>query len=174
MAELLGGVDLVVISAGAGHINPHHNMSLDRETIGVNISGFMAIAEAAIRHFQRRGSGHLAAITSIAALRESADSTVYAASKAFQSVYLDGLRESAQQKMLSITVTELQPGFADTDMMKIETPLSPFVRRLVVSDTTIAARQMLRSISRKKNHAYITRRYAVIALLMKLLPRPGS
>src|SRR3984957_21164058 len=74
MAELLGGVDLVIISAGAGHINPQHNMRLDRETIGVNISGFMAIAEAAFRHFQRRGTGHLAAITSIAALRGSADS----------------------------------------------------------------------------------------------------
>jgi len=89
-------------------------------------------------------------------------------------VYLDGLRESAQQKKLSITVTELQPGFVDTDMMKIETPLSPFVRRLVVSDTTITARQMLHSISRKKNHAHIARRYALIALLMKLFPRPGS
>jgi NADP-dependent 3-hydroxy acid dehydrogenase YdfG len=32
-----------------------------------NISCFIAIAQAAFRHFQQRGHGHLAAITSIAA-----------------------------------------------------------------------------------------------------------
>jgi short-subunit dehydrogenase len=173
MADALGGVDLVIISAGCGYLNPEHEIGLDRETVAVNVSGFIAIAQAAFRHFRERGHGHLAAITSVAALRGSGDATVYAASKAFQSVYLDGLRESARQKKLSITVTELQPGFVDTAMMKTATPLSPFVHRLIVSDAITAARQMLHAISRKKKHAYITRRYAGIALLLKVLPRPG-
>jgi short-subunit dehydrogenase len=174
MVEALGGVDLAIVSAGSGHLNPEHELCLDHETIAVNVSGFIAIAQAAFRQFQRQGHGHLAAITSVAALRGSADSAVYAATKAFQSVYLDGLRESARQKKFSLTVTELQPGFVDTAMMKTPTPVSPLVRHLLVSDATTAAQQMVRAIVRKKKHAYITRRYAVIALLLKLLPRPGK
>jgi short-subunit dehydrogenase len=174
MLEALGVVDLVIISAGAGHLNFQHDILLDQETTVVNVFGFVAIAEAAFRHFEQRGHGHLAAITSIASLRGSAAATVYAASKAFESVYLDGMRDFARLKKLAITVTELQPGFVNTDMMKTETPLSPLMRRLIVSDPTTAARQMLRAISRKKKHAYITKRYRLIAWLLKLLPRPGS
>jgi len=32
---------------------------------------------------------------------------------------------------------------------------------------------MLHAIVRKKKHAYITKRYAAIAFVLKLLPRPG-
>ena len=57
-------------------------------------------------------------ISSIAALRGSGGSAAYAASKAFQSIYLDGLQTSAGVRRLPITVTEAQPGFVDTAMMK--------------------------------------------------------
>jgi short-subunit dehydrogenase len=173
MTENLGGADLVIISAGCGYLNPAQAAGPDQETVSVNVIGFMAMAQAAFRFFQKRGHGHLAAITSVAALRASSDAAAYAASKAFQSTYLDGLRASAQLLRLPITITELQPGFVDTAMMKTTTPLSPLVRRLLVSDAPTAARQMLRAISRHQNHAYITRRYAFIAFLLKLLPRPG-
>jgi len=118
MAAALGGVDLVIISAGCGILNPQHEIGPDRETVAVNVSGFMAIALAAFHQFQERGHGHLAAITSVAALRSNADGNAYAASKGFQSLYLDGLRDSARRKKLSIAVTELQPGFVDTAMGK--------------------------------------------------------
>lgn len=173
MATSMGGVDLVVLSAGCGYLNPDHELAPDRETVAVNVSGFMEIATEAFVYFEQRGRGHLAAITSVAALRGNADGAAYAASKAFQSVYLDGLRDSARQKKLAICVTELQPGFVDTAMMKTRVPLSPMLRRLVVSDATTAARQMLRAIQRRKKHAYITKRYALIAFFAKLLPRPG-
>jgi short-subunit dehydrogenase len=175
MIEALGRIDLVIISAGVGHLNQDYDQSLDEETLAVNISGFRAIANAAFRYFEHCGHcGQLAAITSVAGLRGSAEATAYAASKAFQSIYLNGLREAACKKKLCLTITELQPGFVDTAMMKTDTPLPTFIRGLIVSDTATAARQMLRAISRKKKHAYITRRYALIALLLKLLPRPGK
>jgi hypothetical protein len=58
-------------------------------------------------------------------------------------------------------------------MMKTKTPLPPLARRLLVCDASTAARQMIRAISCERNHAYITKRYTVIAFLLKLLPRPG-
>jgi len=174
MAKAMGAVDLVILCAGCGHLNPGHESAPDRETVAVNVSGFMEMARETFLYFEQQGRGHLAAITSVAALRGNADGAIYAASKAFQSTYLDGLRDSARRKKLAICVTELQPGFVDTAMMKTAAPLSPLLRRLLVSDAATAARQMLRAVRRRKKHAYITRRYAVVAFLLRLLPRPGG
>jgi short-subunit dehydrogenase len=169
--EELGGVDLAIISAGTGHNEALH-WELDVETVAVNVLGFMAVAQVTMRHFLRRGRGHLVGISSIAALRGNR-AAAYAASKAFQSVYLDGLRELARHSGHPIVVTEVQPGFVDTAMMKPERPLPAVVRRLFVASPAKAARQILRAAQKRKKHAYITRRYALVAFILELLPRPG-
>lgn len=168
--EELGGVDLVIISAGTGHLNHDLLWELDVDTVSVNVHGFMAVAQVAMRHFLRRGRGHLVGISSIAALRGNRAAAAYSASKAFQSVYLDGLRDLAQHSGCPIAVTEVQPGFVDTAMMKTDRPLPFVVRRLLVSSPATAARQILRAVQRRRKHAYITRRYAVVAFVLKLLP----
>jgi short-subunit dehydrogenase len=169
----LGGADLVVISSGTGHLNRGLDTGLDVDTVSVNVIGFMKLAQAAMRYFLKRGSGHLVGITSVAALRGNRDAAAYAASKAFQSVYLDGLRELATKSGLPIAVTEVQPGFVATAMMKTDRPLSPFVQWLVVASPEKAAQQIARAIRRRAKHAYITRRYALAAVVARFLPRPG-
>jgi short-subunit dehydrogenase len=169
----LGGVDLVIISAGTGHNNRELRAERDLETVAVNVRGFMTTARVAMRYFLRRGRGHLVGITSVAALRGNGGGAAYAASKAFQSVYLEGLRDLARQSGLPIVVTEVQPGFVDTAMMKPERPLPVLARWLLVSSPAVAARQILRAVRKGAKHAYITRRYALVALVLKLLPRAG-
>jgi len=167
----LGGVDLVIISAGTGHNGALH-WEEDVETVTVNVLGFMAVAQVAMRHFLERGRGHLVGISSIAALRGNR-AAAYAASKAFQSMYLDGLREVARHSGHPIVVTEVQPGGVDTAMLKPDRPLPAVVRRLFVASPEKAARQILRAVHKRKKHAYITRRYGPVAFILKLLPRPG-
>jgi short-subunit dehydrogenase len=70
-------------------------------------------------------------------------------------------------------VTEVQPGFVDTAMMKTDRPLPAVVRWLIVASPATAARQILRAVERRKKHAYITKRYGVVAFIFKRLPRPG-
>lgn len=171
--EELGGVDLVIISAGTGHNNRDLQWELDAETATVNVLGFMAVAHVAMGHFLKQGRGHLVGISSVGALRGNGPGAAYAASKAFQSVYLDGLRDLARHSRHPIVVTEVQPGFVDTAMMKPERPLPAVVRRLFVASPAMAARQILRAVQKGKKHAYVTRRYALVALIFKLLPRPG-
>jgi short-subunit dehydrogenase len=140
----LGGVDLAIISAGTGHNGALH-WELDVETVTVNVLGFMAVAQVAMRHFLSRGRGHLVGISSIAALRGNR-AACYAASKAFQSVYLDGLRDLARHSGHPIVVTEVQPGGVDTAMLKPDRPLPAVVRRLFVASPAKAARQTLRAV----------------------------
>jgi len=108
----------------------------------------------------------------VAALRGN-PAAAYAASKAFQTVYLDGLRDLARQSGYPIAVTEVQPGAVDTAMLKPDHPLPALIRRLFVASPEKAARQILRAIQKRKKHAYITKRYAPVAFILKLLPRPG-
>jgi short-subunit dehydrogenase len=166
LLEELRTVDLFIISAGTGSMNPELEWLPDRDTLLVNVMGFTAMAQAAMRHFSRQGHGHLVGISSVAALRGSGIASAYSASKAFQSTYLDGLRDNARHRGLAITVTEAQPGFVDTAMMKASRPFW-------VATPEAAARAILRAVGRGAAHAYITRRWALVAWLLKLLPRPG-
>jgi hypothetical protein len=78
-----------------------------------------------------------------------------------------------RQSGLPIAVTEAQPGAVDTAMLKPERPLPTSARWLLVSSPAIANRQIMRAVRRRAKHAYITRRYALIAVVLRFLPRPG-
>jgi short-subunit dehydrogenase len=159
----MGGVDLVIVNAGTGSSNPDMPWDTDAQTIAVNVAGFTAIANAAWRHFQEQGSGHLVGISSIAALRGGPGAPVYNASKAYVSSYLLGLQIKAAKEGLSITVTDVKPGFVDTAMGQNE-------RAFWVASAEKAARQILVAIEQKRENVYITRRWRLIAWLIKLLP----
>jgi short-subunit dehydrogenase len=159
----LGGVDLVVISAGTGFENPELNWPQELATIEVNVTGFAAMANVAFRHFVAAGSGHLVGISSIAALRGSRQAPAYSASKAFVSNYLEGLRCRAAKARLPITVTDIQPGFVDTRMAQGD-------GLFWVASPQEAACQIHQAIQRRAPHAYITRRWRLVAWLLRLLP----
>lgn len=163
LAAELGGVDLVVVSSGIGHENPALDWPPEAETVEVNVAGFTAIAVAAMRHFERRGAGHLVGLSSLAALHGHGDAPAYGASKAFVSRYLQALRHRVAARKLPIVVTDIQAGFVDTAMAKGE-------GLFWVAPVEVAARQIADAIRRKRRHAYVTRRWRLVAWLLRLLP----
>jgi short-subunit dehydrogenase len=161
--EKMGGIDLIVISAGIGDINDDLTWSLEHATIRTNVTGFAALANVAIHHFIKKGSGHLVCISSIAALRGGRESPAYNASKAFESNYLEGLRQKVRKLALPITITDIKPGFVKTAMAKGD-------GIFWAADADKAAMQIYEAIKRRKSSAYITRRWRLVAWLIKLLP----
>jgi len=159
----MGSIDLIIISAGTGFINPELDWDKENETIAVNVAGFTAIANVAIHYFLKNGAGHLVNISSIAALRGSGSTPAYNASKAFESIYMDGLRHKIAKLHLPITITDIQPGFVDTAMAQGE-------GLFWVASPDEAAKQIYQAIKRKKKHAYITKRWRLIAWFFKFAP----
>ena len=157
------GVDVIVISSGVGFISPDLNWEQEKETIDVNISGFTAMANVAFKYFCKRSSGQIVGISSIAAIRGSGDSPAYNASKAFISNYLEGLRQKTSKLKIPIVVTEIQPGFVNTAIAKGE-------GLFWVASPEKAAKQIFRGIESKKRHAYITKRWLIIAWLLMIRP----
>ena len=164
LAGQMNGVDLVIIAAGTGHIDPELYWEKELETIGTNVEGFAAIAHASIKLFERQGYGYLAAISSIAGIR-GGGAPAYNASKAFVSNYLQGLRHRAYRCGKPIYVTDIQPGFVDT-------PMAQGDGLFWVSSPEKAAMQIYRALERRKRHCYVTRRWRLIAWVLKILPEP--
>lgn len=163
MITELGDVELFILAAGTGHLNPDLAWEPERQTLATNVMGFAAMANVAVAHLTARGSGQLVGISSIAATRGHGTAPAYGASKAFVSSYLSALRHRFAKSRLPITVLEVQPGFVDTAMAKGE-------GLFWVAPVKKAAAQILKAIDQKRSHVYITRRWRLIAWVLRLLP----
>lgn len=163
LAAAVGDVELYVISSGVGFLNPQLEWSEERKTLEVNVLGFAAMVNAAMHALEERGSGHLVGISSIAAIRGGRAAPAYNASKAFVSNYLEGIRQRCHRHGLPITVTDIQPGFVATAMAQ-----SP--QLFWVASAEQAAEQIFAAIRRRKRHAYVTRRWRLVAWLLRGLP----
>jgi short-subunit dehydrogenase len=156
-------VELFVLCAGVGFINRDLAWRREQETIDVNVSGFAAAANVAVEHLQARGSGHIVGISSVAALRGNGEAPAYNASKAFMSNYLQGLRHKFSKLKLPITVTDVQPGFVNTAMAQGD-------GLFWVATPEKAAEQIYDAIRKRKKHVYITKRWRIIAWLLRMVP----
>ena len=159
----LGNVDLVVLSSGTGDINENLDFNIEKKTLDVNIIGFAEVADWAINYFQKQQHGHLVAITSIAGIRGSRQAPAYNASKAFQINYLEGLRQKVTKLNLPFFIIDIRPGFVDTEMAKGN-------GKFWVAPPEKAAIQILKAIQHKKSVMYVTRRWRLVAALLRLVP----
>ncbi|MDQ7048398.1 MAG: SDR family NAD(P)-dependent oxidoreductase [Enterobacterales bacterium] len=163
MILAMQGADIIIVNAGVGFIDKSLGWEKQQLTIETNVLGFSSICSAAAKYFIQKKSGHLVGISSIASLAGSDATPSYAASKAYVSNYLAGLRKKFIKMKLSIQVTDILPGFVDT-------PMGQSKQRFWVVSTDKAANQIIRAIEKNKKLAYISKRWRLIAWLMKILP----
>ena len=163
MIGQLGGIDKLVLSASVVNFNPLLDWEKEKDTIDINVKGYTAVLNSAYQYFSAKGQGHIIGITSIAAARGNKTAISYNASKAFQASYLEGLRLKAQGEGKKIVVTELVPGYMDTDMAKGD-------RLFWVASLEKAALQAKKYIDQKKERAFITGRWRWIYMIYKYLP----
>lgn len=162
LIEHMDGVDLVIISAGIGVVD--HQFSLDDEldTARINVVGFTAIANAAYHYFTQLGHGHIVGISSVAAERGGPFST-YNASKAYVSSYLEGLACRRDVQNNAIYITDVRPGFVDTDMAKGK-------GIFWCAPVEKAVKQILVAIKQKQRVVYVTKRWRLVAWLIRNIP----
>jgi short-subunit dehydrogenase len=163
LVNQMGGMDLLVISAGIGEGNKQLDFEIENDVIKTNIQGFTCIADWGITFFKKQGYGHLVNISSIAGIRGNGLAPSYNASKAYQINYLEGLRLNTVKSGFDITVTDIRPGFVDTAMAKGN-------GLFWVAPVQKAAEQIVESIKRKKRVVYITKRWGLIGYFLKIIP----
>jgi short-subunit dehydrogenase len=163
LIETMGNVELIVLNSGVGQQEKKLDWSIEREMIDVNIRGFAALSVVSMNYFHQRGNGHLIGISSVAAHMSGGLAPTYAATKAFVSSYLNGMRSRAEYSKLPITVTTVEPGFVDTPMVQGSPIWTATVEKAVA--------QLVPAILNKKGHIYITKRWRYVAWLLNIMPK---
>lgn len=163
LLQKTGGMDIMIYSSGVGEANKNLEWELDKMTVETNVNGFVEIANWSFNYFINQSSGSLAAISSISANRGNSWAPAYSASKAFQSNYCEGLSMKAYRMKKDIFITNIEPGFVDTEMAKGN-------NLFWMVPVEKACLQMIKAIEKKKRKVYISRRWWLIAKLMKWIP----
>jgi len=145
LAERLGPVDLLVANAGSGpetRLEPMNVEQVER-MIRINLFGVIYSIEAVLPAMLARGSGHLAAVSSLAAYKGFPGQAGYCASKAAVKTYMESLR--IQLRHRGVAVTTICPGFIRTSMTE-----GHRFRMPGLMDADAAARRVARALRRKK------------------------
>ena len=164
-AREFGRLDVVVANAGVGYSLPVGRGKFEqvRQTIDTNLTGAIATLEFALPRLRAQGGGQLVAITSVAGSRGMPFMGAYSAAKAGLHRYVQALR--AEVKHEPIVVTELAPGYIDTDMNR-GVKNRPFVIPLEKGGAILA-----RMIERGVGHRYVpVWPWTIVVPLVKLLP----
>lgn len=163
LTNKLGGLDLIIISAGTGELNPSLDFNLEEPTILTNVLGWTHLVNWAFRYFQNQGNGHIVTISSIGGLRGNDIAPAYNASKAYQINYTEGIRQKAVRSQLPIFITDIRPGFVDTRMAKGD-------GLFWITSLEKASKQIFCAIQKKRKIVYVSKRWKLIAQILKIIP----
>lgn len=161
LKDQLGGMDVCIIASGISGKNRELDWEIERRVIETNVTGFSSCAIWAIHHFLDQGFGHLVGISSIAK-NFGFINPAYNASKAFEHIYLQGLRFRFEKKGLQIST--VLPGFVDTPMIEGQK------RTFWVVPPRRAAQQIIYGIENGKRVIYISKRWKAVNMISALLP----
>ncbi len=153
-----GRIDLAIVCAGIGELNPKLDVETELSTLSVNVIGWAKVVASIYKLFEQQKFGHLVTITSVGGLQPTPISPSYSASKAFQINYTKSLQCKA--KGTKIIVTEIRPGLVDTRMAKGDglfwvMPLDKVCRRIT------------KAIEKKQKRLIVTKRWRIINFLLK-------
>jgi short-subunit dehydrogenase len=157
-------IDLVIQSSGVAYINPKLTWDKEEQSINTNVLGVTRLYILAYNLFRKQQFGHLVGISSIASIRGNRSAPVYFASKAYQKAYLESLYIKTKSiKSKKVFITDIRPGFIDTAMA-----LGEDLFWLVPLDK--AVKQIYIAIKKKKRVAYVSKRWRLVAWVLKLAP----
>jgi len=164
-AELLGGFDTVVVTAGlfASQEELEKDAALRTRVLSADFTNTVQFCEAARERLLARGGGTLCVFSSVAGERGRKPVLLYGAAKAGLSHYLEGLDHKFRSVGLR-TVT-VKPGFVKTGMTAGLKP-PPFA-----GEADDVARTVLKAIDRGMPVVYVPFMWRWVMLVIRYLPR---
>lgn len=113
--EEMNGLTGVVLASGyMGDSVAARNFEAGARVISVNFTGAVSILSACAEYLEKRQSGFIIGITSVAGDRGRQSNYVYGAAKGALSLFLQGLRNRLYPA--GVRVITVKPGFVDTAM----------------------------------------------------------
>jgi short-subunit dehydrogenase len=161
----LGPIDILIANAGIGA--SRHAAEMDAAEIArvmnVNVIGAANSVAAVVPSMVARRSGHLVAISSLAAYRGLPKSAAYCGSKAAVSAFFESVRLDLAPKGINVTI--IHPGFIKTPLTAGRTKQLPFL--LELDD---AVKRMVGAIEKRKKRYSFPWQLATIVRLGLIMP----
>ena len=161
----LGGMDLYFHASGIGKQNRELAADIELATLQTNGVGFTRMIGEAYRYFASLGSGHIAAITSIAGTKGLGPAPSYSATKAMQNVYLQALEQQARSRGLDIHFTDIRPGFVDTALLSGDFHYPMMLR------PEKTAREIVCAVNHCRHIRVIDWKYRLLTAIWRRIPR---
>ena len=157
--------DVVVVAFGilGDQESAQANFSHAKRIIEVNYLGAVSILEVIAEDFEKRKSGTIVAISSVAGERGRKSNYIYGSTKGALSVYLEGLRHRLFKS--GVQVVTVLPGFVKTKMTEgLDLP------QKLVAGVDDVAEDILSSIKKGKSKIYSKWFWRYIMLVIKNIP----
>ncbi len=163
-----GVPDIVIANAGisVGTLTEEaDDLPAFRRVFDTNVMGMVHCFQPFVVPLRRAGGGRLVGIASVAGIRGLPGAGAYSASKAAAIAYLESLR--VELRGSGVQVVTLAPGYIATPMTAQNPYPMPFLMPVEQ-----AARSMAAAIERGARFAVMPWQMALVARLLRILPRP--
>jgi decaprenylphospho-beta-D-erythro-pentofuranosid-2-ulose 2-reductase len=159
-----GTLDGVVLCFGHMETQAHaqSDFGATQRTIDLNLTAAVSLLEPFAAHFETRGKGFIAGISSVAGDRGRQSNYIYGASKAGFTTYLQGLRNRLFKSR--VRVVTIKPGFVDTKMTFGLPGL------FLVASPEAAGKAIVKAIMAGKDTAYVPWFWRYIMLIIRSVP----
>ncbi len=161
-----GKIDILIANAGIGG-NNEQTRHLDPEAVAkvvnTNLMGAVNAIAAVLPFMREQKSGHLVAVSSLAAFRGLPKSAAYCASKAGMTAFFESVRLDVRRKGIDVTI--IHPGFIKTPLTDGRENIMPFLMEL---DEAIPL--FIRAIEQRRKFAAFPWQLAAIVRAGKFLP----
>jgi len=144
------------------HATAFADLHETRRMLDTNFTGAALALEILAQHFERKGKGFLAALSSVAGDRGRQSNYLYGAAKGGLGTCLEGLRNRLYHA--GVRVITVKPGFIDTRMTYGRPGLA------MVAAPEAAARAIYNAIRKKKDVVYVPWFWQVIMLMVRAVP----
>lgn len=162
--EILEGLDVALIAHGTLPDQKACEASFAEaeKALRTNFLSVVSLATHLANDFEKKKSGTIAVITSVAGDRGRPSNYVYGAAKGATSLFLSGLR--ARLSRSNVAVVDIRPGFVDTPMTA-SIPKNP-----LFASPEAVGRGIYKAILKRKNVVYLPWFWCGIMAAVRMIP----
>jgi uncharacterized protein len=172
IADAQRPIDVLVNNAGLGMYQVFGAAPLDAEErqLGLNVRAVLRLSHAAVRAMSGRNSGRIINVSSVAGFVPRGSNATYSASKAWVTMFSEGL--SVQLRGTGVSVTAVCPGFTRTEFHeRAQADMSHVPERMWLAASDVV-REGLDDAFAGKPVSVPSRQYRRLLFGVKVLPRP--
>jgi decaprenylphospho-beta-D-erythro-pentofuranosid-2-ulose 2-reductase len=161
-----GDVDVAVVAHGllGDQVATERDFAAADRVIDTNFVSVVALLIPLANHFEARGAGHLAVLSSVAGERGRPRNYTYGAAKGALNVYLQGVRSRLSPRGIGVHTLKLGP---------VDTPMTVDHRKtLLFARSPAVAAAIVRAIDGNRAEVYVPWFWRFIMAVVRWIPEP--